>query len=479
MKHVFSPHKFNHMLGVGILFTTDILTLLIIFYLSGFAREFLFPSLYPGFSPFIYSIEMYYWIFVIWIFILVYEGAYTRRLTLWDEIKFLWKCTFFATLTIMTVLFIGKPTLSPSRLFVLSMSLMTMVFFPLARITTKRIIYSMGLLKRKILIMGAGTLGKDALHTIRNEPNLGYQVVGFVDDDPLTVREIEGIKVHGKSSRLERYFERCGIHDILIAKSDMDKHELSRVINRLQHRVENTLYIPDLSGVAVLGTELRHFFHSQSFVIEIKNNLSNPGNYIAKRIFDFTFGAIFLLVMAVPMLILSVLIKTSSKGPIILRQERIGKNGKRFICYKFRTMYIDAEDQLKKILEEDNDARTEWESYWKLKNDPRITSVGKFLRNSSLDELPQIINVLKGEMSLVGPRPYLPREEKFLQDYGDVILNAPPGITGLWQTYGRSDKTYQERLSLDSWYVRNWNLWLDLVILMKTALVVVKREGGY
>ncbi|MGW8180650.1 MAG: sugar transferase, partial [bacterium] len=218
---------------------------------------------------------------------------------------------------------------------------------------------------------------------------------------------------------------------------------------------------------------------SQTFVIEIKNNLSNPANYLAKRVFDLTFAAVFLLLLAVPMLILSVLIKISSPGPVILRQERIGRNGKRFICYKFRTMHVDAEEHLKFILEQDSDARQEWEAYWKLKNDPRITSVGRFLRSSSLDELPQIINVLKGDMSLVGPRPYLPREEKFLQEYGEVILSAPPGITGLWQTYGRSDKTYQERLSLDSWYVRNWNLWLDIVILIKTLTVVMKKEGGY
>jgi len=141
-------------------------------------------------------------------------------------------------------------------------------------------------------------------------------------------------------------------------------------------------------------------------------------------------------------------------------------------------MYNNADERLDKILAKDPRAKEEWEKHWKLKNDPRVIPLGKFLRRSSLDEIPQLINVLKGEMSLVGPRPYLEREWEWLKDSSETIHSVPPGITGLWQVSGRSNASYHQRLELDAWYVRNWNLWLDIMILIKTVSTVLKREGA-
>ncbi|MCM8819716.1 MAG: sugar transferase, partial [Candidatus Omnitrophica bacterium] len=168
-----------------------------------------------------------------------------------------------------------------------------------------------------------------------------------------------------------------------------------------------------------------------------------------------------------------------SEGPIIYSQKRIGKNGKEFNCYKFRTMYKDADKKLKELLEKDEKIKEEYEKYWKIKDDPRITPIGKFLRKTSLDELPQLFNVLKGEMSLVGPRPYLPQEWKFIEKESSIIHALPPGITGLWQISGRNEKDYNYRITMDSWYVKNWNIWLDIVILFKTLSVVIHRKGAY
>jgi undecaprenyl-phosphate galactose phosphotransferase len=182
--------------------------------------------------------------------------------------------------------------------------------------------------------------------------------------------------------------------------------------------------------------------------------------------------------LIIPMLIISIIIRMTSQGPAIFKQQRIGKNGEPFMCYKFRTMYSDADERLKDILVRDPEARAEWQAYWKLQNDPRVTKIGNFLRKTSLDELPQIWNVLKGEMSLIGPRPYLPREWDSLKEYSEIIHSVQPGITGLWQIRGRSNATYEQRLSLDSWYVRNWNIWLDIMILIKTLSVVIKKEGA-
>jgi Undecaprenyl-phosphate galactose phosphotransferase WbaP len=179
------------------------------------------------------------------------------------------------------------------------------------------------------------------------------------------------------------------------------------------------------------------------------------------------------------LLVIALWIYKDSPGPIIFKHMRVGKGGKLFPCYKFRSMCVDADKKLEALLKNNPDARAEWEKDFKLKDDPRITKSGAFLRKTSLDELPQIFNVLKGEMSLVGPRPIItdevPRYGKYIEDYYMVR----PGITGMWQTSGRSDIDYDERVQMDTWYVRNWNIWFDVVLLWRTFSVVLSKKGAY
>ena len=176
---------------------------------------------------------------------------------------------------------------------------------------------------------------------------------------------------------------------------------------------------------------------------------------------------------------IAIWIYRDSPGPVIFKHRRVGKDGKEFPCYKFRSMCVDADVKLKELLENDPEARAEWEKDFKLKNDPRITRSGAFLRRTSLDELPQLFNVLKGEMSLVGPRPIIrdevPRYGKFIDDFYMVC----PGVTGMWQTSGRSDVSYDERVQMDTWYVRNWNVWFDVVLIWRTIGVVLGKKGAY
>jgi Undecaprenyl-phosphate galactose phosphotransferase WbaP len=336
-----------------------------------------------------------------------------------------------------------------------------------------------GLLKSKVLIVGAGEAGERALQALRRESNLGYEVVGFIDDKSSKKQTfVNGVKVHNSLNHIERYIKNCDIQDVVIALTNVDKRVLAQLINQLQLKAKSVLYVPDFAGMAVIGTELRHFFHDQFFAVEINNNLIQPLNYVTKKIFDYAVCLVLSLLLFIPIVIISIVIRITSPGPAIHKQQRIGKNSIPFMCYKFRTMYCDAEQRLNKILSSDPEAKKEWETYWKLKNDPRVTPLGNFLRRTSLDELPQIFNVLKGEMSIVGPRPYLPREWGSLKEYSEIIHSVPPGITGLWQVSGRSNSTYEQRLSLDSWYVRNWNLWIDIVILFRTVYVVLKKEGA-
>jgi len=472
--------SYRRRLGTIILFLGDVVILFLIAALAIAVRDIL-PLLIPGFPVFSRDIQYTWWFFPVWIIILAYEGAYTRRFTFWDEVKLLWKAAFFSTLAILSVVFVGKIGESVSRTVVVLIGLLSLFLFPLLRVFLKRRLISAGLLKRKVLILGANDTAVRALNALRGEPNLGYEVIGFLDDDAYARGRsfIEGVKVHHGIDRVERYLTNADIHDVVIALPDRDRETLNRLVTRLQHKAASVLYFPDYSGIAVIGTEIRHFLHDQAFALEIKNNLAEPFNYYTKIVFDLTVGIMVFLLICIPLACIALLIRATSPGPAIYRQQRAGKNGRTFQCYKFRTMYRDADKRLRGILAGDPAARKAWESHRKLTNDPRITGVGRFLRRTSLDELPQIINVLRGEMSLVGPRPVTQEEiDLHYKDSAELCFSVLPGITGLWQVSGRSNTTYDYRIMLDSWYVRNWNLWLDIVILFRTVDVVLKREGA-
>lgn len=213
--------------------------------------------------------------------------------------------------------------------------------------------------------------------------------------------------------------------------------------------------------------------------LQVQNNLASPANRAFKRTFDM--AAVLLGgVLAAPLVaLLAVAIRLDSPGPAFFKQRRIGRDGVPFFVWKFRSMVADAPERLKSLLENDAEARKEWEATQKLVNDPRITRVGRLLRRTSLDELPQLWNVVRGEMSLVGPRPIVDDE---IPKYGDQFhyyIQVRPGMTGAWQVSGRSDTSYDYRVALDTYYVRNWSGWIDVDILVKTAAVVLKREGAY
>jgi undecaprenyl-phosphate galactose phosphotransferase len=223
---------------------------------------------------------------------------------------------------------------------------------------------------------------------------------------------------------------------------------------------------------------MSHFFSHEVALLRMRNNLRRWPARLTKRLFD-TLAALMLLVLLSPGFLLVALAIRRDGGPALFAHPRIGKKGQVFNCYKFRTMVVDAEKQLEQLLQRQPELRKQWQAEHKLRLDPRVSPLGRFLRRTSLDELPQLINVIRGEMSLVGPRPVVRSE---LPRYGDQVgyyLMVRPGMTGLWQVSGRNDVDYDTRVYLDSWYVKNWSLWHDLVILFKTISVVLTRQGAY
>ena len=217
----------------------------------------------------------------------------------------------------------------------------------------------------------------------------------------------------------------------------------------------------------------------QALIIRVQNNLAKKVNRIIKRIFDIVVtvcGGILILPFIA---VIALLIRLDSPGPVVFAHRRVGQGGKEFSCYKFRSMVSNAQEELNAYLKDNPEAREEWERDFKLKDDPRITKIGRFLRKTSLDELPQLWNVLVGDMSLVGPRPIVKDEIVKYGTYINDFYLVPPGITGVWQVSGRSDTTYDERVQMDSWYVHNWSVWIDIVYLVKTVLAVAKGKGAY
>jgi Undecaprenyl-phosphate galactose phosphotransferase WbaP len=237
------------------------------------------------------------------------------------------------------------------------------------------------------------------------------------------------------------------------------------------------LVVPDLDGITNSGVVARDL--GGTFGVEIKYNLLDPWVLRLKRVLDIGATAIGGIAVLPLILLLSLLVWMESPGPVFYRAQRLGRDGSLFWCVKFRTMVPDAEALLQRMLEEDDEMREEYRKYHKLRDDPRVTRVGRFLRKTSLDELPQLWNVLRGEMSLVGPRPYLPRESTDIGMTKSEILRVTPGITGPWQVAGRNHATFAERVQMDVSYVSDWSVWLDLALLLRTVSVLVFGRGAY
>lgn len=252
---------------------------------------------------------------------------------------------------------------------------------------------------------------------------------------------------------------------------------MGRLGKLASYSFRHVIIVPDLEGVVNSAVAVRDF--SGNFGVEIKHNLLDPWSRRTKRGLDLlltTFGGLVLIPL---LLALGTLLKLDSTGPVFYAQRRIGAGGEEFRCWKFRTMHANAEVLLESYLSNDPRLRAEWELEHKLRDDPRVTRVGRFLRKTSLDELPQLWNVLVGQMSLVGPRPIVVAEVAKYGEAYDLYRRVTPGISGMWQVSGRNNTSYEERVALDSYYVRSWSVWLDLIILARTIESVLLRRGAY
>jgi undecaprenyl-phosphate galactose phosphotransferase len=424
--------------------------------------------------------DKFTWFLIPLLFIgmIYYEKLYQRRLPFWKYAgKFFKICTFATLLSIVIFYFTNtfQVLFHPLMGFIW---LFTSLYLITTRYFTKRILVWLGLWRRPVIVVGNKESVELLADNFKHNPGLGYQIAGVIMDDSNPMSQLP-FPVIGTFYNLERAIGASGVSEVVIALPKLELPELSKLVYKIQPLVKNVTIIPDLQGLPLNNLEADFYFYQKTVMLRVHNNLLDYRNLLFKRLFDLVLGLVAFGITVPLMLVIALVIKLDSPGPVIHSGNRLGKNGRKFKCYKFRTMFINEHQILQQYLANNREAAHEWHSFAKLRAfDPRVTRAGKWLRRFSLDELPQIINVLKGDMSLVGPRPYLIREQERMGFYQKIIFETMPGITGLWQVRGRSQIAFEGRLSLDSWYVRNWSLALDLILLVRTVGVVLKRKGA-
>lgn len=414
-----------------------------------------------------------YWVYLPLILVVFYAaGLYPGiMISPADEVKKFCTCSFFsfAGIAISILVEDNEDKFAVAVALFLSVPIATLLL-PTMREIARHILGKYKWWGVPALIYCTGTSGNTVINRLLTRPDLGYKPAAIINSRSSLRGEYEGIPVFSAAKSNIETVNKSGIKVAIMCDYQddpapiMTHYRYTISVSRDQNIFTSSMQLKDIGGI--IGFSSTH-------------NLTKRINLFEKRLLD-----LFLILLSLPIVlpvtaIIAVLVKVTTPGPVFYGHKRVGKNGKMLKCWKFRSMYKDADVQLKKILETDSKMRAEWERDRKFVNDPRITKLGKFLRKTSLDELPQLWNIFCGEMSFVGPRPVTKDE---LEKYGqatDFILSVTPGLSGMWQTSGRSDTGYEERITLDTYYIQNWSIWLDVWIIIKTVWVVVKGKGAY
>ena len=412
------------------------------------------------------SFSQRYYLLVAYILVFAYEGLYSKRLVLWEEVRRIMRGTVLATVLVILALYVTRAYIL-SRSVVLLAMLLSFVVLPVARTLAKQLIIKLRLWSKPILIVGRDRNAQVLSAELARNWRLGYQVAGVVDPGLLAGQDSAQIRSLLRAHRAESF---------VLSDASVGRDTAARLLQSDRSAADELMILLDSSTLQSSGVEIEQL--ESLLLMKYRYNLLQPVNFILKRALDILATAVLLIALSPLMALVALLVRASSAGSVLFAQERIGKGGRRFRCLKFRTMVQDADQRLEGLLASDPAVREEWMKYSRITNDPRVTRVGRLLRRLSLDELPQLWNILKGEMSLVGPRPYMPREIEKIGSFLEVITRVRPGLTGLWQVSGRNEVLFDERLLLDEHYVRNWSLWMDVVIMARTAGVALRGKGA-
>ena len=384
-----------------------------------------------------------------------------------------------ATVAILAVLAVGFQIGDLlSRLMLLLTFLGLLFVTPFAQYLARRELKRLKLWGKPVIVLGYANTGAESVDLLEREWGLGYRPVSLFDKHFTPAGEAFTATDYADTlAGAMDVGRRLKIDTCIFATPYTRREQLADMVRTASDGFQHIVLLPNLRGVTNSAVVARDF--SGTLALEVKQNLLNPWAKKLKRALDL-FGAVVGGFSISPLLLtIAVLIKLDSPGPVLFGHRRLGARDKHFLCWKFRTMHVNAERMLNECLQEHPSLHAEWEQNHKLRDDPRVTRIGRFLRKTSMDELPQLWNVLRGEMSLAGPRPIVDAEvSKYEKDY-ELYRRIKPGMSGFWQVSGRSEIDYRTRVAMDAYYVRNWSVWLDIIILARTVKVVLFDHGAY
>ena len=424
-------------------------------------------------------LSVFTWISVAIIFLMYSYKLYKKEFKSYlPQIPVIAKSIFYSILLFFLFTFFDRST-EYSRLAVFYYVFFSFIFLiGIRRILFGYILnlYSRGIGVKKVLAIGLDNKIFDIIGYLKQHKEVGYKVIGILNEtlDCRSSKDLPADLV-GNIDDFENIIPSLNVETILI--SSRDKKRVREIIGYCEERGYEILLVPDVLDLMTSPVQVNTF--TSIPLIGFKETPLRGDQGKIKRLFDIAVSGSALLCLLPLFILTAILIKCDSPGPVFFGHKRVGLNGKTIKVWKFRTMVSNAEEVLQSLFANNPDLEAEFKKEFKLKDDPRVTTLGNFLRKSSLDELPQLFNVLLGEMSLVGPRPITAAELEKYKPYSYYVLRVPPGITGMWQASGRSNTSYEERVKMDVYYINNWTLWLDIFLLLKTIPAVLARKGAY
>ncbi|NWF57688.1 MAG: sugar transferase [Syntrophaceae bacterium] len=459
------------------LLITDLLATILAF-LCAYAFREAFQEIYQVvLFPLSWYLNLLWLILPFWVFVFYLLGLYQywRGPGFWKEAWMVLKAIFIASFLLGFGVFALKFQFV-SRIFILSFSIFDLFLVLLFRWVCRKIIQYAGHYRedfRYILMVGMDEEALKLAQGIEKHRDLGIKVLGFLfTGEKSSLANFDGFRVLGSFRDLPQILQKEVVDEVIFSISREELKKMENLLLLCEERGITTRVVLNFFPHIISKTHLEELegFPLLTFSTTPKNEMA----LLFRRISDFLGGLVLIILLAPFLFIIALLIRIDSPGPSLYRQPRYGLNGRKFTCYKFRSMHLGSDEKRKELI----DFNLTNGPAFKMKNDPRVTRVGKYLRKASLDELPQLLNVLKGDMSFVGPRPLLLEEVEKLEGWQRRRLSMKPGITGLWQVSGRNQIDFNEWMKLDLEYIDNWSLWLDLKILLKTIPVVLSGKGA-
>jgi Undecaprenyl-phosphate galactose phosphotransferase WbaP len=427
-------------------------------------------------------IDVFALLAVAFIIVRYLSGDYGRRQLFWDGAKVTTVALLITSLPDLAMLLLGNGVYSVMPVIFSWMALLLVA--PIMRQAVRVLMSRAGIWQIPTALIGVGPRSTEICTALKGSLALGFDVRWLVIEDT-AASPPEGLarlkQIHSADpARIAAVICSEGCKEAIVAAEDMQSAHFADVVQRLLEVNVPVAIIPTINRMPLANATTNYFFGSDILLMQLRSNVQRLPSRVAKRFFDIVLSLTLLIVLAPLFVILGIAIKRAGPGPVTYSQKRIGRHGVPFACIKFRTMVEDADAVLHRWSQENPALYEQYLVTYKLREDPRITPIGKWLRRTSLDELPQLWNVLRGDMSLVGPRPVVARELE--EHYGpatQLYIRARPGMTGLWQVSGRSDTSYQRRVFLDEWYILNWSFWYDIVILIQTVWIVTTGKGAF